>query len=293
MGGGALRLVPLVAVVGAVTMTAGPGVGHSVAALAAAVPGSIPCREQPPLLLSPGRVPRAPLRIDLAKLASTTATAVSTEKTDAETHLADGSLRPSSTTEKVRVRLKTGRLRNGRLPVTEQLTLSYVGRPDPAQTVNLSGYSDALDGGVFSGKVGTSVTVTDRLPREPVGVGATWRVVNCDPIGSVYAFETRTYTLRSVTQRVVTATYRDVLEIDPAHVALGSLNVRGTTVQLQLVQLHGTAVGTWRLPLANGLGESRTTVTRMETVARSTGAGIQTALIHVSTVDTESDPAAR
>jgi hypothetical protein len=290
---GALKLAVPIAVIGAVAVTAGLGVGRSVAALGVPGAGPGPCREKPPHLLTPGRSPRAPLRIDLATLASATAMAVSTEETRAETRLADGSVRPSDTTATSRVRIRTGRPRNGRLPLTEHFTLSYVGSSGPAQTVDLSGYSDALDGGVFSAKGGASVTLTDRLPREPVGVGATWRVVNCDEIGATHARETRTYTLRSVVHRVVVATYRDVVEIDPANVALGSLNVAGTTVHLELVQLHGTATGTWRLPLENGFGESRTTVTRMQTVARGTGNRIPTALIHVSEVDTASDPAAR
>jgi hypothetical protein len=290
---GALKLVVPFAVIGAVTVTAGLGVGRSVAALGVPGPAPGPCHEKPPQLLSPGRSPRVPLRIDLATLASATAMAVSTEETRAETRLADGSLRPSDTTAKARVEIRTGRPRNGRLPLTEHFTLSYVGVSAPAQTVDLSGYSDALDGGVFSAKGGASVTLTDRLPREPIGVGATWRVVNCDEIGATHARETRTYTLRSVAHRVVVATYRDVVEIDPANVALGSLNVAGTTVHLKLLQLHGTATGTWRLPLENGFGESRTTVTRMQTVARGTGSKIPTALIHVSEVDTASDPAAR
>jgi hypothetical protein len=291
--GGALKLVVLVAVSGAVAGAAGPRVGRSVAALGVPAAGPGPCHDAPPRLLSPGRTPRAPLRIDLAPSASTTETAVSTEVTRSETRLANGSLRPSSITETLRLRIATGRPRNGRLPLTERFTVSYVGHLVPTQTFDVSGYTDALDGGVFSAKGGTSVIDTDHLPREAVGLGATWRVVNCDAIGSTYARETRTYTLRSVAHRVVVATYRDVLEIDPANLDLGSLKVAGTTVHLRLVQLHGTATGTWRLPLANGFGESRTTVTRMQTVARGTGSGIPTALIHVSTVDTESDPAAR
>ncbi len=256
-------------------------------------PGPGPCHAQPPRLVSAGKAPRARLRIDLEKEASRTGSAVSTDLTRSQTRLANGSLQTSTTTRTLRERITIGHLVGGRVPVDVHATLTYVGVSTPSQSFDLSGYSDALDGGVIAPQGGTAVATTDRLPAQPVGVGASWRVVNCDLVGVTYARETRTYRLRSVANRVVVATYKDALELDPAHVALGSVKEGNATVRLQLVQLHGTATGTWRLPLANGLGESRTTVSRLDTVARGTGSGFPTALIHVSTVDTETDPPAR
>jgi hypothetical protein len=290
--GGVPKAVVLAVALVAVAAPASLGAGHAPAALVP-TPGPGPCNVQPPRLVSAGKAPRAPLRIDLAKEASRTASGVGTDLTRSQTHLADGSLQTSTTTKTLRETITTGRLAHGRIPVAVHATLAFVGVSAPAQSFDLSGYSDALDGGALTPQGGAVVPTTDRLPQQPVGVGATWRVVNCDLVGVTYARETRTYHLRSVANRIMVATYTDVLALDPAHVALGSVKEGGKTVQLQLVQLHGTATGTWRVPLANGLGESRTTVTRLDTVARGTGAGLPTALIHVSTVDTETDPPAR
>jgi hypothetical protein len=289
---GVPKAVVLAIALMAVAVPVSLGAGRAPTALVP-TPGPGPCRVQSPKLVSAGTAPRARLRIDLAKEERRTASGVGTDLTRSQTRLADGTLRTSTTTKTLRERITTGHLVAGRVPVTVHATITYVGLSAPAQSFDLSGYSDALDGGVIAAQGGDAIATTDRLPHEPVGVGATWRVVNCDLVGVTYARETRTYRLRSVANRIVVATYQDVLELDPAHVALGSVKEGAATVHLQLVELHGTATGTWRVPLANGLGESRTTVSRLETVARGTASGLPTALIHVTTVDTEMDPPAR
>ena len=290
--GGAPKAVALAIALVAVAAPASLGAGRRPAALGVPVPGPTACHVQPPRLLSAGKAPRARLRIDLAHEASTTARSVGIETTRSQTRLRDGSLQATTTTQTLRVRIRTGRPAHGRLPLAVRVSIAS-GSGAPVQTFDVSGYSDALDGGALTSVSGTRVPTTDRLPREAVGVGAMWRVVNCDLVGTTFARETRTYRLRSFSRGVVGATYRDVLELDPAHVDLGTGEEGGTTVHLKLVQLHGTATGTWRIPLGHALGESRTTVTRMQTVARGTGAGFPTAMIHVSTLDSETDPPAR
>jgi hypothetical protein len=99
---------------------------------------------------------------------------------------------------------------------------------------------------------------------EAVGVGAVWRIVNCDPVDGAAAREVRTYTVRSVARGIVVLSFRDVISIDPARRDLGRQKIGTETVQLTLDRLSGTATGSYRIPLANALRSSSTTVTKAE-----------------------------
>jgi hypothetical protein len=99
---------------------------------------------------------------------------------------------------------------------------------------------------------------------EAVGVGAVWRIVNCDPVDDAAAREVRTYTVRSVARGIVVLSFRDVISIDPARRDLGRQKIGTETVQLTLDRLSGTATGSYRIPLANALRSSSTTVTKAE-----------------------------
>jgi hypothetical protein len=249
------------------------------------IPGKVKgCREQGPKVLRVGREPRAPLRLDLSKIASTRIGQVDLERIEVTVRRADHKGRTLHThgTRKLSGVLTTHTLHaNGRLPISAHFTLTFPGAVHPKpphSTFGLNGYVDALNGGALGttlkGAGGTPIT--DRLPGQAVGVGATWRVVNCDAIASIPAKETRVYTLRSVANGIISATFRDDIEIDPAATKLASQKVGGTKVTVRLRSLHGSAKGAMSIPEANGLAEHERTASHLSystETSTSTAAG--------------------
>jgi hypothetical protein len=245
------------------------------------VTGNGACKQRPPVLLSAGRSPRAPLRIDLARLAGKSQSGVDIETEASMTQLAGGPFRPSITTDIITIALSTGRLAGGRVPLTARVGVSgnsYL----RATALTFKGFADTLDGGRIAGEA-----VTDRLPREPVGAGATWRVVNCDHIGQTPAKETRTYTLRSVGGGFADMAYRDVITIDPGDLDAGSQRDGDEVVKLRIVSVHGTATGTRSTSLARGLTDIEHSVSHLRVTVSATSHG-STVLYHKVIVDTDS-----
>ena len=101
------------------------------------------------------------------------------------------------------------------------------------------------------------------------------------------AKETRTYTLRSVTNGVVEMTFRDVVTIDPAHLDLGSQKDGGQVVHFKLVTVRGSATGSRSVRLARGAATTEQSVTRVAVTFRATSASGSSMLIHLSVVDTD------
>jgi hypothetical protein len=246
------------------------------------VRGAAACKTRPPALLSAGRLPHAQLRFDLSKTAGRSQALLDIESVDSRTGLAGGSSRPATTTNTITGVMKTGPLAHGRVPVSAKLHLSGSSYPTrPVLTVR--GYFDVLGGGMVGGQ-----SVNDHFPREPVGVGATWRVVNCDDVDQTPAKETRTYTLRSVASSVVDVTYRDVVTIDPGHLDLGPAKVGNETVHFKLLALHGSATGRKIFRLGRAGTETSHEVTRLQITFSALSASAGKSLIHVDVVDTDS-----
>jgi hypothetical protein len=288
----------LVFTLGLALVTVLPVIGEAQAArkVSAPVPAvnaAAPCTTQPPALLSAGAAPRARMRISLAANANRSGKQLDVERVHAQTYGPDGSMVPRESTRRLQGAYATGKPANGRLPV--RLRLSVPGTSSRTASklseMRLVGFVDALNGGMLTAVSGggNNEQLNDHLPREAIGIGASWRVVNCDRIDSTPARETRTYTLRSVTHGVVVASFRDIVEIDPAHVDLGSDTTAAGVVHYKLMSLSGTATGTMRLPLANalaGLWSTRTTarVVFSATPAHAKGIAIRTNIVDEETV---------
>jgi hypothetical protein len=270
-----------------------PVIGEAQAASEVAAPpapasAKAPCTTQPPVLLDPGAAPHARLRISLAANANRSGTQFNTEHVRAKTVGPDGSIVPRESTQQLKGVYTTGRPAHGHLPV--KLRLSIPGATGKAAAklrgMRFVGFMDALNGGTLKAvDAGANQLLNDHLPREPIGIGASWRVVNCDQIDSTPARETRTYTLESTAHGVVVASYRDVVQIDPARVDLGSDTTAAGVVHYRLVSLRGTATGTMRLPLANALGGLWSTRTTAQVVFDAIPAHAAHIAIHTSLVD--------
>jgi hypothetical protein len=251
--------------------------------------GNTACKTQPPVLLAVGARPRSALRLSLAANANRSGTQFDTERVHATTFAPDGSTVPRDSTEQRKGVYTTGRPAHGHLPVTLRLSIpGATGKASKLNELRLVGFLDALNGGSLKAvNAGRNALLNDHLPNEPIGIGASWRVVNCDQVDSTPARETRTYTLRSVAHGVVIASYRDVVEIDPAHVDLGSDTTAAGVVHYRLVSLRGTATGTMHLPLANALAGTWSTKTTAKVVFNATPANAASIAIHTSFVDNE------
>jgi hypothetical protein len=249
-----------------------------------------PCREQPPKLLGAGRTPHARLLLDLKPLASIRRGIVNYDHVTSHVQIAKTS-RTSRETRKVVGVYATRTLgSSGHLPVSEHFAVTFPGSKVPKaphNTFSDNGYFDELNGGAYGTTyAGTGGTpITDRFPTQSIGVGATWRVVKCDLVYETPAKETRTYTLRSVANGVISMTYRDVVELDPASTELGSQTIGGTKLTLRLLTLHGRATGTMRVPVENGLAQRQRTVTRIFLTAQATAGGTPGAVIHTTISD--------
>jgi hypothetical protein len=292
-----LRLPATLVLLGALGVVLAPaGLGAEPQPAALGVPAASPpvCKPSAPVLLRAGSEPRTALRMDLAQVASTTGGQVDLERVSSKTTLADGRTQVVQSTRKIAGALTLGPVANGRVPVVGHFrittTNSATTSSPPADAFSERGYFDTLNGGSWGttdGKGGE--LINDHLPVAPVGVGASWRVVNCEPIDATPAKLTRVYTLRSVTNGIVVASYRDDVEIDGAHVDLGSQREGGTTVHARLVGLHGSATGTVSLPLAHGLDQRSKTVTRFSASVEVSANGVEGAVLETSEVDTETD----
>ena len=181
-----------------------PVIGEAQAASEVAAPpapaGAKACVTQPPMLLDPGAAPHARLRVRLAANANRSGTQFNTEHVRAKTVGPDGAIVPRESTQQLEGVYTTGRPAHGRLPV--KLRLSIPGATGKAaaklQGMHFVGFMDALNGGLLKAvDAGANQMLNDHLPREPIGIGTSWRVVNCDRINSTPARETRTYTLES------------------------------------------------------------------------------------------------
>ena len=260
----------------------GPNLAEAAHRAVIPVPGGAACKTRPPVLLTAGRAPRTRLRLDLATMAGRSQSVSDNESVASRTLLADGSWRPTSSLDTAAAVLSTGKLAAGRLPVRAKLRLSgssYPTRP----SVTVTGYVDVLDGGVLG-----SQPVNDHFPREAVGTGATWRVVNCDDINQTPAKETRTYTLVSVSHGIARMSFRDVVAIDPAHLDVGSEKIGKQLVHFKLASLSGSATGTRSIPLERGIAESEHSVTRLQVTFHAVSASLPATLIHTTMVDTDS-----
>jgi hypothetical protein len=255
------------------------------------------CKPAPPVLLRPGSEPRVPLRLDLAATAHRTAAVVDTERVHATVTGPSGiPTTPTDTTQTFRIAILPGRPAHGRLPVTIHMSVPGASAKQAAALRRLRtvGYVDTLNGGRTKTGLATGATAsddgpqTDHLPRQAVGIGASWRVVNCDELNSTPARETRTYTLRSITHGVVVASYRDVIGMDPAHIDLGSAKLASGTAHFKLLSLDGTATGSFRLPLANGFAQRSNTTSHVEVVFLATSSGATGVKIRTSFVSRES-----
>jgi hypothetical protein len=206
---------------------------------------------------------------------------VDIESITSRTLLPDGAYRPTYGINTFRGVLKAGAVTNGHLPLTNTLHVSgssYSTSP----TVTVKGYVDALAGGVYEG-----TRDDDHFPSEAVGIGATWRVVKCDDIDQTPARESRTYTLRSVTDGVVELTFRDVVTLDPAHLDLGSQKDGGQVVHFKLVTVQGSATGSRSVRLDRGAATTERSVTRVAVTFKATSASGSSRLIHLRIVDTD------
>jgi hypothetical protein len=281
------RLLSAAALVAAVAGFADLGAAGAGQDAAAAATG---CAPRGPVLLSQGAAPRRRLRLNLARISGVTKRATSIEQVESKTTLANGSEQPGSSTRQTAEVFQTGKLADGRVPYVAHLVVTLPGTAGAgSQTLTLSGQLDAHNGGAVRAKGAAARTVPGDLPDEAVGAGASWRVVNCNQIDSVFAQETRVYTLRSVAHGVVVASYRDLVTIDPAHVDLGTQSVNGSQVDYRLLTLSGTATGTLRLPLANSFAQSSKTVTKLQFSFRASMKTAKSDAIHTSLVDTQTD----
>jgi hypothetical protein len=276
-----MRRAPLLLLLVALALGVATGLARAARRGVVPVLGATACKTRPPVLLRPGRSPRSPLRLDLAKMANTSQTMVDIESITSKTLLRDGTSHPTTGINTFRGVIRAGAVTQGHLPLTNTLHLSGSSYPT-SPTVTVKGYIDALGGGAYEG-----TRNDDRFPSEPVGIGATWRVVKCDDINQTPAQETRTYTLRSISRGVAEMTFRDVVTIDPAHLDLGSQKNGTQVVRFKLVTLRGSAAGSQSVPLARGAATTEHSVTKVDVAFRATSASGPSMLIHVSVVDTD------
>jgi hypothetical protein len=214
-------------------------------------------------------------------MAGRTQRLLETESVAAKTYGPDGSSRPNTSRLTSRGVARSGRVAGGHLPL--RLTMHLSGSAFPTKpTVSVKGWMDVLNGGALEGTYDD-----DHFPREAVGIGATWSVVNCDDINLTPAREARTYTLRSITAGVVGLTYRDVVTLDPGHLDLGSQTIGGQVLKFTLVALQGSATGETRIPLTRSLVQSSHTVTTLQVRFRASAPNQPALVIRTDMVDTD------
>lgn len=250
------------------------------------VPEQTACKVRPPVLLAAGRAPLAPLRIDLARMAHRARSLHDVEHVSARARLLDGSWHATTAIARSDAVIRTAGVVRGQLDISVKVLQRYEATKTTAgttpRTIRYSGHTDALGGGILGGQAGN-----DRLPLEPVGIGARWRVVNCDAIAETPAREVRTYTLRSISNGIVLLSFRDAVSLDPANRDAGTQKVGDQTVRFRLDSLHGTATGSVRLPLADAILAVTTRVTRMRFSFHAIATNLPTTPIPTKLVDTD------
>jgi hypothetical protein len=278
----------------------------SAAGTVAFPPAATACATRGPVLLDRGAAPRKPIRLRLAAEAHRSWTQVDRTQVHARTLSPTGKWIANDSKTQYLGAFTSGAPTHGHLPI--EMRVRIPGAPKTVsrslQRVRISGFVDSLNGGVTRATVvpggtraadaallsslsGTGGVANDHLPRQALGVGASWQVVNCDAIDDTPARETRTYTLRSVDHGVMVASYRDVVTLDPAHVDLGTTPSAAGVVHLHLVDLHGTATGTVRLPLAHFVAERQRTTTSLKVVFRVSPPTGKSVLVHTTIVENE------
>jgi hypothetical protein len=282
------RTVAIIALTG--TIIAVPALGAAQAARTVVIPvlGNAACKVSPPHLLSPGRAPLRPLRLDLSGIARRTQTVVEVETFATRAKAPGGAWHSATEIRKIKDETKGLGVSHGKVKLSSKLTVSFPGTktvaPAKGGVFTVKGSSDALSGGVMGGAAGN-----DRFPVEPIGVGATWRVVDCDAVDEAPAMETRVYTLRSFTHDMAVMTFRDVVAMDPAHRDAGSQKVGGKVIKIRLDALHGSATGTVRIPLANGVATFAQQVTKARFTFHLVAADVPATPVTTDLVDTRID----
>ena len=191
-----------------------------------------PCKALPPKLLSPGQAPRAPLRLDLTGIAHHTQGGREVERFVTRAQSPDGTWHSTIVIRKISEAIQGGEIVHGQVALVAKIRFSWprtkTTPPGKGGSFTLKGHTDAVSGGLLGGSAGN-----DRLPLEPVGVGATWRVVDCDSIDFAPAKEVRTYTLRSIAGGKLVATFRDVVSMDLGNREVGSQKVGDRVVHFR------------------------------------------------------------
>ena len=226
------------------------------------VHGGAGCKTSPPHLLRPGDAPRAPVRLDLTGIAHRTQASREVETFATRVRLLDGKWHTTTAIRKIATVEQGQGIARGQVKLVFHSTVSFPATKTSAGggggKLTSSGHTDALSGGLLGGSAGN-----DRLPVEPIGVGASWRIVDCDAVGEVPAKETRTYTVRSVAHGLLVLTFHDVVALDPAHRDAGTQKIGQKLVRFRLDSVRGSATGTYRVPLGRALAASSRQVTRV------------------------------
>jgi hypothetical protein len=298
-----IRLAPALGLALLTALTVGEA---SAAETVAFPPAATACVTHGPVLLGRGAAPRRAIRLQLETEAHRSWTQVVLTRVHARTLSTSGKWIANDSRTQFLGAFTSGAPAHGRMPIVLHLRIPGASKTISRnlQRVRISGFVDTLNGGVtrttlkpggtraadaalLANVSGTGGVANDHLPRQALGIGASWRVVNCDAIDDTPARETRTYTLRSVDHGVMVASYSDVVTLDPAHVDLGTSASAGGVVHLHLVAVQGTATGTVRLPLAHFVAEQQRTTTSLKVVFRVSPATGKSILVHTTIVDHE------
>ena len=282
-----MRRAPVtLALVGA--LLASTGVSRAAPVDVVPVHGGTGCKTSPPHVLRPGRAPLSPLRFDLTGIAHRSQTTLEVETFATRIHLLDGKWHSTTTIRKITSVSKGQGIARGQVGLVWRTTVSFPGTKTTAGggggTFSVKGHTDALSGGLLGGAAGN-----DRFPVEPVGPGASWRIVTCDAVDEIPAKETRTYTVRSVAHGMLVLTWRDVVALDPAKRGAGSQKIGKELVRFRLDKLRGSATGTYRVPLTHGLASESTQVTRVRYTFHAISANIPATPVEAVLVDTRRD----
>jgi hypothetical protein len=282
------RAAVILVLAGAVAGVTVPSAAQASHRAVVPVHGSTPCKPSPPHLLSAGRAPLAPLRQDLSGIAHHVQNTHWVETVAQRVKLPNGAWRSSTEITNMDVHEKGGAIARGKVALSMKNTVSFPATKTTAAraggSYTLKGQTDPLSGGLLGGTAGN-----DRLPVEAVGIGAAWRIVDCDYVNQTPAKEIRTYTLRSIAHRVVVLTFRDVVSMDPTQRDLGSQKIGTETVHAKLDRLRGTASGTYRVALASAFRSSFTQVTKVEFTFHLVSKNVPATPIVARLVDTQTN----
>jgi hypothetical protein len=284
------RTVAMLAFAGVVVGAASLGVAQAADTGVAPVKGGTGkgCSTSPPRLLGAGRAPLTPLRLDLTGVGRKPQTLSEVETFATRTKAVGGKTRSATEIRKISAVVRSRALSNGQITLSSKITVSFPGtKTAPAGkggSFTISGHANALSGGFLGGSAGN-----DRFPVEPVGVGATWRVVICDDVDEVPAKEIRTYRVRSLSTDRAVLSFRDVVSMDPRHRDAGTQKIGDQVIRTRLDKLHGSAKGTVRIQLSNGVANRTTQVTRVVFTFHLESSNIPTTPITTKLVDTRVD----